>query len=339
MKKGIKKYQAGVAGAGASGAGAAGAAGGAGGSGLSSLMGGMGGFDIGGMASQLGGSIAMLINANKKDKNPGRPYKKGSKLIKYQEGVEDATLSPGLASTYAEAQAMKANVEDRRKAFLRKISNREENTFDGKIDIALDPEVNAKIQKQFDIVRSSTGLTSNAKPSFNEVPVKKIKKADYFTAEAKGGYARALKEGKRDKQGNLIDSKTGLIYKDLRKSSSVPKSNTPLIRTKNVEAPRATMTGNEMVLMNKMGKSVNPFLPIIPKIEKPKNKEVVKNTNTSNVKRDTTMGPLIPQRKEVVVEAKRNPISALRLGPMIFNTDKNRETRMPKATIGVGRNR
>jgi hypothetical protein len=30
----------------------------------------------------------MLINANKKDKNPDKPYKKGSKLIKYQEGTQ-----------------------------------------------------------------------------------------------------------------------------------------------------------------------------------------------------------------------------------------------------------
>jgi len=92
-KKSIKKYVAGAAGVGA------GILGGKGGSGLSGLMGGMEGLDIGGMASKLGGTIGMMINANKKDPNPGRPYNKGTKMIKYQAGVEDITpITPKMAS-------------------------------------------------------------------------------------------------------------------------------------------------------------------------------------------------------------------------------------------------
>lgn len=45
----------------------------------------MKGMDVGGMASSLGGSIAMLIKANrKKDPNPEVPYKNGTNMIKYQ---------------------------------------------------------------------------------------------------------------------------------------------------------------------------------------------------------------------------------------------------------------
>jgi hypothetical protein len=52
--------------------------------------------------------------------------------------------------------------------------------------------------------------------------IKTPKFFDYHSAEAKGGYARALKGGKRDAKGNLIDMETGLIYKDLRgKKASV----------------------------------------------------------------------------------------------------------------------
>ena len=60
------------------------------GGGFSDLMGGMKGMDIGGMASSLGGSIAMMINANKKQDPTGRPYKTGTNMIKYQKGTESA---------------------------------------------------------------------------------------------------------------------------------------------------------------------------------------------------------------------------------------------------------
>ncbi len=53
-------------------------------------------------------------------KNLNTNMKKRKSLIKYEGGVEDATLSSGLAANYAEAQSMKANAEDRKRAFLQK---------------------------------------------------------------------------------------------------------------------------------------------------------------------------------------------------------------------------
>lgn len=38
--------------------------------------------DLGGIASSVGNTLGMMINANKKDPNPGRPYKKGTSNIK-----------------------------------------------------------------------------------------------------------------------------------------------------------------------------------------------------------------------------------------------------------------
>jgi hypothetical protein len=83
---------------------------------------------------------------------------------------------------------------------------------------------------------------------------KKPKMFDYNSAEAKGGYARALKGEKKDAKGNLIDMETGLIYKDLRKTTK--GGNKPLIKT---NTPEGKMTGKEMVLMSKQGKAINPY--------------------------------------------------------------------------------
>jgi hypothetical protein len=52
----------------------------------------MKGMDVGGMASQLGGSIAMMINANKKQDPTGRPYKTGTSMIKYQIGTQGTKI-------------------------------------------------------------------------------------------------------------------------------------------------------------------------------------------------------------------------------------------------------
>jgi len=83
------------------------------------------GLDIGGLASSVGGSIAMLINANKKDPNPGRPYKTGTKMIKYQKGTKSSQI---IKHIYDENKSnasinaiLNANIEDARKnAELRK---------------------------------------------------------------------------------------------------------------------------------------------------------------------------------------------------------------------------
>lgn len=75
---------------------------------------------------------------------------------------------------------------------------------------------------------------------------KRPKMFDYNSAEAKGGYARALKGGKRDAKGNLIDMETGLIYKDLRTKKT------------NTSNPKV---GQELVRMNRMGKQNNFYTP------------------------------------------------------------------------------
>jgi hypothetical protein len=57
-------------------------------------------------------------------------------------------------------------------------------------------------------------------------PAKKSLKAQY--EENKGGYARALKSGKKDAEGNLVDPNTGLAYKKLpTKTGGAGKSTTP----------------------------------------------------------------------------------------------------------------
>jgi hypothetical protein len=59
---------------------------------------------------------------------------------------------------------------------------------------------------------------------YKEPEVKKSLKTRY--EENKGGYARALKYGKKDASGNLIDEQTGLVYKKLKDSI---KQKTPAI--------------------------------------------------------------------------------------------------------------
>jgi len=86
------------------------------------------------------------------------------------------------------------------------------------------------------------------------VTAKTPKMFDYTSKEAKGGYARALKGGRTDAKGNLIDMETGLIYKDLRKTNK--GGNKPLIKT---NTPEGKITGKEMVLMSKQGKAINPY--------------------------------------------------------------------------------
>lgn len=52
--------------------------------------------DLGGIASSVGNTLAMMINANKKDPNPGRPYKKGTNNIKrYANGSKGLFDSEG----------------------------------------------------------------------------------------------------------------------------------------------------------------------------------------------------------------------------------------------------
>jgi hypothetical protein len=72
--------------------------------------------NYGGAISSLGTNIAMLINANKKQDPTGRPYKKGSKLIKYQEGTDNAVAGPtrkeaaDLMRKYNEANKNNPNI-------------------------------------------------------------------------------------------------------------------------------------------------------------------------------------------------------------------------------------
>lgn len=240
------------------------------GGGFSDLMGGMKGMDIGGMASSLGGSLAMLINANKKQDPTGRPYKTGtnmikskkSKLIKYQGGTNAtdiigpgpmdklkeftpeqiasfnayenkrdndiainrvnamgtpvSPLTPRMASLNIPQQAP-MSVKPSSVPAPEKLSRRErkqENERQFKMLNRQDAEYMTPRTPMLG------GAIPDRKPLIKmaEVPAvgKGPKMFDYHSAEAKGGYARALKGGKRDAKGNLIDMETGLIYKDTK---------------------------------------------------------------------------------------------------------------------------
>jgi hypothetical protein len=184
-------------------------------------------------------------------------------------------------------------------------------------------------------------------------PIITYKKGDFnsFTAEEKKKYREGIASGK---EFSIGDRKYAATSKKQTTSTPSVKENKPLIKMKSSKSAdvktttttssssnksttptKGGMTGKEMVLMNKKEKDSNPFNPF-----KPKDKEVVKTTSSSNVvKKDNTMGPLISKKKEVVVEAKRNPINAIKFGPMISDTTKNRETRMPRESIGVAKRR
>ena len=59
--------------------------------------------DLGGIASSIGGSLAMMINANKKkDPNPEVPYKKGTNMIKYQGNKSNTKTSKSKFIKYQE---------------------------------------------------------------------------------------------------------------------------------------------------------------------------------------------------------------------------------------------
>jgi hypothetical protein len=258
------------------------------GGGFSDLMGGMKGMDIGGMASSLGGSIAMLINANKKkNPNPEVPYKNGtnmikskkSKLIKYQGGVTATDIiGPGPLDKLKEMspEQIKSfnNYEDNKLAINRvnamgtpvspiapkmaSLNIPQQAPMSIRPNPVSAPEKLSRrgrkqeMEKQFKMLNKQdveymTPRTPtlgnyeipNRKPLMKMVeqqPVtaKAPKMFDYNSAEAKGGYARALKGGKRDAKGNLIDMETGLIYKDTKaKKASVSPQPQP-VKQKNV---------------------------------------------------------------------------------------------------------
>ena len=103
------------------------------------------------------------------------------------------------------------------------------------------------------------------------VTAKAPKMFDYKSAEAKGGYARALKGGKRDAKGNLIDMETGLIYKDARaKKASVSPQPQPS-KQKNVLSSQTIQDRMIAAPSDNTGVNVN-----VPSFRK------TKQNNTSN---------------------------------------------------------
>ena len=124
----------------------------------------LGGIDIGGLASSLGGSIAMLINANKKDPNPGRPYKTGTKMIKYQTGTKSLTKEEGKVGKGSEyfAQAKKLSAQER--AAFRKLDTEAKErgmTFEFK-GLKYDPTNPANLSSPS---RSNVGITYSTTPA------------------------------------------------------------------------------------------------------------------------------------------------------------------------------
>ena len=214
MKKVIKKYQAGAA---AAGAGAA-----SGTSGLGKLLGkggGMEGMDIGGMASSLGHSIAMLINANKKQDPTGRPYKKGTNMIKYQTGIKSLTKKEGKVGKGSEyfAQAKKLSAQE--KAAFRKLDAEAKEkgmTFEFK-GLKYDPTNPVNLSSP---PKSNVGITYSPKPT-------QIKSAK---SVSKSDNVKPLVKMKEDV--NLPENKpTKTIYKSdtiIKNKLTEPKKDTTL---------------------------------------------------------------------------------------------------------------
>jgi hypothetical protein len=104
---------------------------------------------------------------------------------------------------------------------------------------------------------------------------KRPKMFDYHSAEAKGGYARALKGGKRDAKGNLIDMETGLIYKDLRgKKTNTPTPQPQPDKQKNVLSSQIIQ--DRMIATPSDNTRVNVNIPSLRKVKQSK------QNNTSN---------------------------------------------------------
>jgi hypothetical protein len=73
-------------------------------------------------------------------------------------------------------------------------------------------------------------------------------------------------------------------------------------------------------------------------VAKTEEKPLIKTKNNQPIvpsNRDSTMGPLKKQEKEITVTAKANPINSTKLGPMV--SDKTKNKRIPKESIGTAR--
>lgn len=256
--------------------------------------------DYGNLIGNVGGTIATLIHANKKQDPTGRPYKNGTnmiktkknKLIKYQDGIDAAAadkaaandadiigpgpldnfpkMSPkemysliGYDNTYGYGKKeinqalerlnmmggpispitpkmapLKMSQQTPMKVrpnpvSVPKLSRRERKMENARIERLLTKGDTVE-PLQPKMPKLGADLPA-MQPSLKMVDVPAASKAprffNYHSAEAKGGYARALKGGKRDAKGNLIDMETGLIYKDLRQKSS-GKSSQPVVKKK-----------------------------------------------------------------------------------------------------------
>jgi hypothetical protein len=145
------------------------------------------GGDIGGMASSLGGSIAMLINANKKQDPTGRPYKTGTKKLntdmkrkKYDEG-SDALLNiagPRMTNTPGEnfgyslsTNSAKKSASVRQKpamsAEMQKVARLQQKMKDAGYDIKVDGAWRGETQRIYDAYTKDKATNASRKGTVN----------------------------------------------------------------------------------------------------------------------------------------------------------------------------
>lgn len=236
--------------------------------------------NYGGAITQAAGTLMPLL-MKKKDPNE-KPYKKGSKLIKYQAGTNAADIigpgpldnmepsispiAPKMASFRAPEQT--PMIPNLNRIPMQKQSRREKKAENERLfkmvrkdESAIEP----LMPKMAKISLEIPAMQPSLKKVEVETPSKTPKFFDYHSEEAKGGYARALKGGKRDAKGNLVDPQTGYIYRNLKtaknSSSAISRKNVSTTRVEKptTSTPSGTMTGNELVLESKRGKKFNPY--------------------------------------------------------------------------------
>lgn len=143
----------------------------------------MKGGDIGGMASSLGGSLAMIINANKKQDPTGKPYKIGTKKLntdmkkkKYDEGSDSLlnTAGPRMTNTSGENFGYSLNTNSAKKttvkqkpamnAEMQKVARLQQKMKAAGYNIKVDGKWGSQTQKAFESYNPTGGsLPSNTR--------------------------------------------------------------------------------------------------------------------------------------------------------------------------------
>jgi hypothetical protein len=173
--------------------------------------------DIGGMASQLGGNIAMMINANKKQDPTGKPYKKGTNMIKYGPGTKSLTKEEGKVGKGSEYFAQAKTLNAQEKAAFRKLdaeAKQKGMTFEYK-GLKYDPTNPANLTTPSR--SSNVGITyssgapsqSTAQTTTSQAPAQGLVTDTATTQQAPARTARKL--------AGKVDAKTGYsIYPNNR---------------------------------------------------------------------------------------------------------------------------